>query len=143
VVGRFANRPTQVAGGNFLAPHRVAAAAGERGGIHRGSSDRTPYNVTLSDNPRDLYVLWEEYEFGINGRKASKRFSVRERGQVKYKYHRQKVVWDKIAHLIRQGHTYLTAIDEIHRVYGENSTVTQIINLMRQDRARGGHPELR
>ena len=88
----------------------------------------------LCSKPRDLFQLWEEFEFGIGGRKAAKRFSTRERGRVKYKYHRRKVVWDKIQELIRRGHTHHTAIDEILRTYGEDKTVTEIINLMRRDR---------
>jgi Transcriptional activator of glycolytic enzymes len=102
-----------------------------------------PYAAALSQSPKDLYVLWEEYEFGIQGRKAAKRFSTKERGHVRYKFHQRKVVWDKIAQMIRQGHTYLTAIDEIYRVYGESSTVTEIINRMRTDRMAGGHRHLR
>jgi hypothetical protein len=35
---------------------------------------------SLSSRPKDLYVLWKEYEFGIGGRKASKDFTYRERG---------------------------------------------------------------
>jgi hypothetical protein len=62
---------------------------------------------------------------------------------VRYKFHRRKVVWDRIAQMIRQGHTYLTAIDEIYQVYGESSTVTEIINRMRTDQMAGGHRHLR
>ena len=97
---------------------------------------------TLSGSPVDLWALWEEYEFGVGGRKAAKKFTFHERGKNKYKYHRRKVVWDKIASLIRSGHSYHTAILEIYRVYGRDSTVTEIINKMRVDRGRGGHPGL-
>lgn len=100
------------------------------------------YVSSLSASPSNLYELWEEYEFGREGRKAAKLFNLRERGRNKYKYHRRKVVWDKIAQLIRRGHTYHTAIEEIYRVYGPETPVTEIINRMRRDRATGGHPSL-
>jgi hypothetical protein len=43
------------------------------------------FEATLSACPRDLYQLWDEYEFGLQGRKAAKKFTNRERGLVKYK----------------------------------------------------------
>jgi hypothetical protein len=98
--------------------------------------------ATLSRNPRTLFILWQEYEFGIAGRKAAKNFTALERGRVKYNYHRRKVVWEKIAEMIRAGHTANTAIDAILVAYGEGTPVTRIINLMRVQRTRGGHPAL-
>ena len=95
--------------------------------------------------PRDLHTLWQEYEFGIGGRKAAKLFTAAERGQVKYKYHRRKVVWDQVTIMIRAGHTAQTAIDRILEVYGggENRrSVTMIINQMRRDKRNGGDPLL-
>ena len=46
--------------------------------------------ATLSPNPRLVHTLWQEYEFGIGGRKAVKDFTAAERGQVKYTYHRRR-----------------------------------------------------
>ena len=43
----------------------------------------------LSPNPQSLYLLWEEYENGIGGRKAALLFSREERGKVKDKCHRR------------------------------------------------------
>lgn len=61
----------------------------------------------------------------------------------KYLYHQQKVVWAKIAELIRGGHTADTAIDLIYETYGINtSPVTIIINQMQRDWQTGGHPNL-
>jgi hypothetical protein len=100
-------------------------------------------SATLTPNPRNLHLLWHEYEFGLNGRKAAKDFTYHERGKNKYSYHRRKVVWDKIAELVRAGWTAQAAIDRIYTVYGANATVTTIINQMRNDRRHGGHPDLR
>jgi hypothetical protein len=48
----------------------------------------------------------------------------------KYSYHRRKVVWDKMAELVRAGWTAQTAIDRIHAAYGAGVSVTTIINQM-------------
>ena len=98
--------------------------------------------ATLSRNPRDLYLLWSEYEFGIGNRKPAREFTAVERGRVKYNYHRRKVVWDKIAELVRAGWTSDMAIDAIYNAYGRHLPVTQIINAMRRDWVNGGHPSL-
>ena len=92
--------------------------------------------TVLTCNPRDLHTLWMEYEFGIGGRKAAKLFTPAERGACKYKFHRRKVVWDKIIELIRAGHTAQTAVDTIYDVYGCDKPVTAIINEMRRERNR-------
>ena len=63
-------------------------------------------------------------------------------GRVKYNYHRQKVVWDKIAELVRAGWTSDMAIDAIYNAYGQHLPVTQIINAMQRDQVNGGHPSL-
>ena len=92
---------------------------------------------TLGPNPRSLYMLWDEYENDIGGRKAARLFSREERGKVKDKFHWRKVVWDCVATLVRAGLTAQVSIDHIHHIYGENTTVTNIINRMRHDRWAG------
>jgi hypothetical protein len=84
--------------------------------------------ATLSPLQRSLFVLWQEYEFGIGGRKAAKDFTAVERGRVKYTYHRRKVVWDAVAELVRAGWQANVACDKIYEVYGRNESVTKIIN---------------
>jgi hypothetical protein len=99
--------------------------------------------ATLSPNPRTLYLLWGEYAQDIGGRKAAPLFSREERGRAKHKYHRRKVVWDCVAGLVRAGFTAQVAIDRVYQVYGEGTTVTTIINRMKQDRPAGTvHPSL-
>lgn len=93
--------------------------------------------ATLSPTPRTLFVLWEEYQHGVGGRKAARLFTPQERGQVKFKYSRRKVVWDVIAQLIRSGLHSNVAIDRIYQVYGQNATVTTVINRMRLDKQNG------
>jgi hypothetical protein len=69
------------------------------------------YVSTLSPTLRTLYILWQEYEFWIGGRKPARLFTPAERGKVKYSYHRQKVVWDVIASLVQAGDTTQVVID--------------------------------
>jgi hypothetical protein len=107
-----------------------------------GQDNRNPA-ATLSPTPRTLYVLWEEYQHGVGGRKAARFFTPQERGQVKFKYSRRKVFWDVVSHLIRSGLHSNVAIDRIYEVYGQNATVTTVINQMRRDKRNGNlHPLL-
>ena len=70
-------------------------------------------------------------------------FTREERGQVKHKYLRRKVVWDCVSALVRSGLTSNVAIDRIYQVYGVNATVTTIINRMKRDKLDGNiHPLL-
>ena len=62
---------------------------------------------------------------------------------MKYNYHPRKVVWDQISLMVRAGFTAHVACGRILEIYGVNTTVTQLINMMRIDRRRGGHPALR
>ena len=134
VIGRVANRPVMINHG--FVNHQGAQPQGGGGGGGGGGDDddpedsTVPYEAMLSNCPRSLFKLWQEYEFGSQGRKAAKRFTSRERGRVKYKYHRRKVVWDTIVRLLGRGHSIHTAVGEIERVYGEGKTVSTYINLL-------------
>ena len=99
-------------------------------------------HAILSRNPRDLHSLWQEYEFGIGGRKATKLFTAAERGKCKHMYYRRKVFWDQVSLMIRAGHSADTAIDKIYDVYGANRSVTWITSQMLRDRKTGGNPLL-
>ena len=99
---------------------------------------------TLSPNPKSLFDLWDEYLNGLGGRKPARLFSESERGRVKYKYSRRKVVWDVVKKLVDLGHTANTAIDMIYDVYGAQTCVTKIINRLRKDKRNGTlNPNLR
>jgi hypothetical protein len=73
--------------------------------VENENNDGDNYVSTLSPTPRTLYILWQEYEFGIGGRRPARLFTPAERGKVKYSYYRRKVVWDVIASLVRAGDT--------------------------------------
>ena len=102
------------------------------------------YVSSLSKAPKTLFLLWQEFEVGIGGRKAARLLTRVERGRVKVQYCRRRVVWDTVAALVRAGFTAHTAIDKIYEVYGQDKTVTQIVNEMMRDRCTGAsHPQLR
>ena len=88
----------------------------------------------LSPRPADVYVLWDEYNVGLHGRKPACQFSPQERGRVKYKYCRRKVVWDTISLLINSGLTREVACNRLYEVYGHGSTVTAIIDKLKRDK---------
>jgi hypothetical protein len=50
-----------------------------------------------------------------------------ERGHVRYKYTWRKIVFNKIALILWQEHSYLTTIDELHQIYGIGTSLTDII----------------
>ena len=98
--------------------------------------------ATLTTKPKTLYDLWDEYVFGVGGRKPAKDFSAAERGKVKFKYSRRKVVWSLILKLVDSGMSAQVSIDRIYAAYVQQKTVTQIIDLIRKDKKEGYTPPL-
>ena len=91
-------------------------------------------NATLFPGPKNLYVLWDEWMYGLDGIKPARLFTAVERGRSKRKFSRRRVVWDKISEMVLSGMTAHTAIDAIYHHYGHNKSVTTIIDEMRKDR---------
>ena len=102
---------------------------------------RVDSRAVLSKRPRTLYVLWQEYEFGIAGKKAAKLFNTGERGRNKHALCLQKPFWELVVTMICHGYTHNTAIDKIYEVYG-NKSVVHTLRLIRKDSRTGGHDEL-
>jgi hypothetical protein len=69
--------------------------------------------------------VWKEYQTGLGGRKPAKLLGYSERGRVKQRCHRQKVVWDLNSGLGRQGLTANAAINPLYSVYGAYRQVYQ------------------
>ena len=100
--------------------------------------------VKLSKRPKDLYILWAEWEHGVAGTKAAKSFTRAERGANRFAFLRCLVFWEMVTSLVLRGHTSDLAIDKVYGVYGRRLWVTVILKAMTRDRKeRGGHPELR
>jgi hypothetical protein len=54
------------------------------------------YHSSLRKTPKTLFVLWQEFEVGIGGRKPARLFTRVERGRVKCLYCRRKVLWEAV-----------------------------------------------
>ena len=80
----------------------------------------------LCNRPKILQELWKEWMEGMGGNKAAKDFTLTERGKVKTKYSAQKVFWDKVAELVRAGHTSDRACDLVYQAYGHNTGVSEV-----------------
>ena len=98
--------------------------------------------IRLSRCPKNLYILWQEFEFGLEGKKPARDFTAEERGVNKFAYSRRKVFWDLVEQLTRRGYTSDAAIDRIYGVYGRSLPVSSILLKLRQDRRRGGSPAI-
>jgi hypothetical protein len=117
---------------------RIALVPGLRGGAaERARTANEDRRVALSKCPRDLWVLWREWEQGLGEGKPAKAFTHAERGANKFSFSRRKVFWDMVEDMVKRGNTSDVAIDRIYRVYGWNNSVTKILNEMRQDKRRG------
>ena len=101
----------------------------------------------LSNNPRSLMCLWNEYKYGLNGRKPAEQFTVAERNTTlsKQTYYRRNIVWQAIARQVRAGLTAEVAIGRIRSAYGYDASPTKTIVAMVRDKRRyadGIHPNL-
>ena len=94
-----------------------------------------PLLALLSRSPSDLYVLWREYEFGIDSQhKAAKNFTRHERGKIRQQFSFRNRYWQIVATLVRRGHSAFDAIDLILQKYGHHSSVTKIIRAIAADK---------
>ncbi len=94
----------------------------------------TPPLAELNHKRRTLYILWEEWRHGIGGRKRACAFTTQERGKKnKHKFHRRLIVWKFISLMVNAGIDSKVAIDHIYRVYGESTSVSEIINSLKKD----------
>ena len=72
---------------------RIAIQPVVRGGIGHvmpGSHGSGP-GVMFMKNPNDLFAVWKEWKFGMNGMKPAKDFTSHERGANKFAYCLRKV----------------------------------------------------
>ena len=96
--------------------------------------------VGLMPRPTTLHDLWTEWTFGTGGRKPASSFDARERGSVKSAFSFRKLFWEKIDEKVRGGMTAQTACDEIHRAYGQRTSITKILRNMKSDEKSGNWP---
>ena len=101
------------------------------------SSEKRTIMSKLTKSPSDLFVLWREYEQGLDGGKAAKDYTAVERGRNKHTYSHRRVFWDAVVKLMARGYTADSAINRISEAYGRRLSVTQVINQMKKDRMLG------
>ena len=90
--------------------------------------------VALCRNPKSLYVLWNEYEFGVSGCRPAKTFSRNERGIDRYTYYRRNIFWGLVVEMIKRGRSANESIDKIYQVYGYKTSVTNIIKKLQEEK---------
>ena len=93
-----------------------------------------PKKAKLARNPKSLFILWQEFEYGIGGRKPAKAFTREERGAARFSYCRRNVFWQLVVLMVNRGHTANAAIDSIYQVYGLKESVTYILKKLVQDK---------
>jgi Transcriptional activator of glycolytic enzymes len=101
--------------------------------------------ATLCENPKTLYVLWQEYMYGIHGRKPAREFTKQDKVSVRARYSQRRVIWDQINKLMRSKYRFTAneAIEKIYSVYGIRTPVTVIIKKIREDMAKSeGNPDV-
>jgi hypothetical protein len=108
----------------------------------RNEEARERARALLVKCPRDLFVLWQEYEHGIDGSKPARLFTSKERGQCKYTFSLRMNFWSIVEEMIRRGHTSDSALDKVYSVYGRAESTTCILRAIRKDKNAGGHSNL-
>ena len=78
--------------------HNLGAEGGG-GGSNETELVRPP---NLCRCPKNLYVLWSEFESGVGGNKPARLFTASERGKVRFMYCHRKIVWDAIEALVKR-----------------------------------------
>ncbi len=114
--------------------HNLGAEGGG-GGSNETELVRPP---NLCRCPKNLYVLWSEFESGVGGNKPARLFTASERGKVRFMYCRRKIVWDAIEALVKKGLTSDVAIDPIYsECGGQNTKVNDVIKILKHFRQVG------
>ena len=122
-ITRFSNLTTVTNDSNSASSSRNA---------NTGTEDNR--RAHLCRNPKSLYVLWNEYEFGINGYRAAKTFSRNERGIDRYTFYRRNIFWTLVIVMIKRGRSANESIDKIYQVYGYKTSVTNIIKKLQEEK---------
>lgn len=115
------------------APPAGNRSQGVSGGLASGEEgvEALPH---MCPKPPNLFVLWKEYEHGIDGQKPVKDWLPHEKAPVRTVISRRKILWDAVDQLVKRSHTSDTAIDKIYEHYGKDLPVNRILLLMRADK---------
>lgn len=76
--------------------------------------------------------------------RSQQEFLPRKNVKVKHTWYKRKFLWNKVPEMANSGMSATMACDRIYQVYGENQSVTYILDKLKKDHIqRGGHPNLR
>ena len=120
---------------SFLPHHddRISQLAAENSAAE--VADEASRSCTrLSNNPKSLHALWNEYYVGLGDNKAAMLFTKTQKGKDKSHYSKRLVFWGEIAEMIQIGWTSTCAIIKVIIHYGTNLSITCILRLMQIDR---------
>jgi len=114
---------------------RFPASSGGSGG---SSASQQVQPANLCKCPKNLFILWAEYESGVGGNKPARLFTVSERGKVRFMYCRRKIIWDTIEGLVKRGLTSDAAIDQVYNECGgTNTKVNDVVSKLKAFRQNG------
>lgn len=93
-------------------------------------------NAVLSEAPKSLHVLWDEYEKGIGHNLPAKEFTIAEKNnlktKVKFTYSNRKVFWEFLEKMVNRGHDAKRATEMVIAAYNYQP-VSRIIQQLRWD----------
>ena len=96
-----------------------------------------PDMSVLAKCPRNLYVLWDEWEVEVNSMKPLKDFTVQEWGHQRYKFSQRLVFWRLVHEMVLRGTSLRQAVDRMYNVYGQHMLVTKTLIAINADKRNG------
>ena len=140
IVKRLEKIERNVARLSAMPARRVGPASATGGGAGGANETEVVRPPNLCKCPKNLHVLWAEFESGVGGNKAARSFTPMERGKVKFKYCRRKIVWDAIDNLVKRGLSSDVAIDRIYtECGGPNTNISDVIGRLKTFRQTGNN----
>ena len=128
----------------LLQPQRMlhhAAHVHEEAAVNASGGYAVEPPVALSPAPPNLYVLWDEWIVGINGRKPASQFTPTKRSKVKCTFSRRKVFWERVALLTNARDSAQRAIDKIRDTLGQHLTVKQTLQALAKHKREDTMPQ--
>lgn len=95
--------------------------------VDTGTQSVRRQKVTLTRNPKSLFVLWYDYEFGVGERRAAKTCSRKDYGKNRHVYSKRNIFLSLVVEMVRRCHSANSAIDKIYNAYGLKTSVTEIL----------------
>lgn len=110
---------------------------------HESCATSNSTRVAKLSRVKTLHQLWDEYTKGINGCIPAKDFFPHEVRAQKSSFSRRKTFWKMVQNMLRKGYSSDTAIDRIYQIYGNSTTITNILIRIREDyQKKRLHPDL-